>query len=235
MAKADVAHNKDVVYYLRDLNQDIVLAWEDAFSKYKDKVKVSQGDIFKGAPGADAIVSPANSFGFMDGGIDMAYSKHFGWQLQNRLQKLLQEEYHGELPVGQAVIIPAYDSAGRDPSVDWCQFNHGETIEYLIAAPTMRVPNDVSETVNAYLAFRAVLLAVENHNNNKKKLKPFKAIKRVLVPGLGTMIGRMPAKRCAFQMLQAYETFVEGKHKFRVKPKKLGEVYNDHESMCEAR
>ena len=26
-------------------------------------------------------VSPANSFGFMDGGIDMAYSLHFGWQM----------------------------------------------------------------------------------------------------------------------------------------------------------
>ena len=26
-------------------------------------------------------VSPANSFGFMDGGIDAAYSRHFGWQM----------------------------------------------------------------------------------------------------------------------------------------------------------
>ena len=33
--------------------------------------QISCGDIFKGAPAADAIVSPANSFGFMDGGIDM--------------------------------------------------------------------------------------------------------------------------------------------------------------------
>ena len=33
--------------------------------------QISFGDIFKGAPAADAIVSPANSFGFMDGGIDM--------------------------------------------------------------------------------------------------------------------------------------------------------------------
>ena len=32
---------------------------------------MSCGDIFKGAPAVDAIVSPANSFGFMDGGIDM--------------------------------------------------------------------------------------------------------------------------------------------------------------------
>ena len=34
-------------------------------------MQISYGDIFEGAPSADAIVSPANSFGFMDGGIDM--------------------------------------------------------------------------------------------------------------------------------------------------------------------
>ena len=34
-------------------------------------LQISCGDIFEGAPSADAIVSPANSFGFMDGGIDM--------------------------------------------------------------------------------------------------------------------------------------------------------------------
>lgn len=67
-------------------------------------IQISEGDIFKGCPAADAIVrmiiktcfaininahalflcdkvSPANSFGFMDGGIDMAYSVHFGWQM----------------------------------------------------------------------------------------------------------------------------------------------------------
>ena len=43
--------------------------------------QISEGDIFEGGPEADAIVSPANSFGFMDGGIDMVYSRHFGWQM----------------------------------------------------------------------------------------------------------------------------------------------------------
>lgn len=37
--------------------------------------------------------------------------------------------------------------------------NEGKPIKYLISAPTMRVPEDVSDTVNAYLAFRAVLRA----------------------------------------------------------------------------
>lgn len=45
-------------------------AWETEFSPYAN-IKVSCGDIFTGAPAADSIVSPANSFGFMDGGIDL--------------------------------------------------------------------------------------------------------------------------------------------------------------------
>lgn len=57
---------------------------------------------------------------------------------------------------GSAVIIPSYDkdlSAVQVKPMD----NDGLPIRYLISAPTMRVPEDVSDTVNAYLAFRAVL------------------------------------------------------------------------------
>ncbi|MEM8641966.1 MAG: hypothetical protein AAGG51_24585 [Cyanobacteria bacterium P01_G01_bin.54] len=35
----------------------------------------------------DAVVSPANSFGFMDGGLDLLYSQNFGWYVQTRLQQ----------------------------------------------------------------------------------------------------------------------------------------------------
>uniref|UniRef100_A0A2C9L7N0 Macro domain-containing protein n=1 Tax=Biomphalaria glabrata TaxID=6526 RepID=A0A2C9L7N0_BIOGL len=88
-----------VTYHLRDINAELVVEWQHAFSEYGDSVKISQGDIFNDAPAADAIVSPANSFGFMDGGIDWIYSKYFGWQMQNRLQNVIREDYHGELPV----------------------------------------------------------------------------------------------------------------------------------------
>jgi hypothetical protein len=40
-----------------------------------------------------------------------------------------------------------------------------ETVPYLVAAPTMRIPDRVDDTVNAYLAFRAALLAVLAHND----------------------------------------------------------------------
>src|SRR5262245_57149923 len=69
----------------------------------------------------DAVVSPANSFGFMDGGIDLVYSRHFGWHIQERLQSLIKDRHNGELLVGQAEIVET----------------DNPTIPYVIAAPTM--------------------------------------------------------------------------------------------------
>jgi O-acetyl-ADP-ribose deacetylase (regulator of RNase III) len=51
-------------------------------------VEVGFGDIFEAT--ADSIVSPANSFGYMDGGIDAAYLARFGAGLQSRLQQHLR-------------------------------------------------------------------------------------------------------------------------------------------------
>lgn len=161
-------------------NDGLYQAWQDCFAEAKD-VTVSQGDIlsFK----ADAIVNPANSFGYMDGGLDAKYSQFFGWQLEQRLRAILEEHHYGELPVGQAVIVKT---------------EHPE-IPYLISAPTMRVPMRVSNTPNAFLAFKAVLQAVQQFNRTEQS-----KIISVLCPGLGTGEGKMPAERCAYQMLKAY-------------------------------
>jgi O-acetyl-ADP-ribose deacetylase (regulator of RNase III) len=168
-------------FFLRDRNVEMAEAWQAEFADAPD-VDVSHGDIFDVS--ADAIVSPANSFGFMDGGIDLVYSRRFGWALQARLQELLRAGHDGELPVGQAVVV-----ATNDPAIPW-----------LISAPTMRVPMDVSVTVNAYLAFRAAIRTVRQHNLTSAR------IETVLCPGLGTAVGRMPRKVCARQMRRAYET-----------------------------
>jgi len=133
----------------------------------------------------DAIVSPANSFGFMDGGLDYALSERFGWDLQKRLQQTIRDEYAGELLVGQAVIVPTNDSV----------------VPWLISAPTMRVPMNITTTVNAYLAMRAILLAVRTH-------KRAPAIDAVAVPGLGTGVGDLPPDVAALQMWRACEDVV---------------------------
>jgi O-acetyl-ADP-ribose deacetylase (regulator of RNase III) len=133
-------------------------------------------------------VSPANSFGYIDGGIDLVYLRRFGWELQTRLQAHLRDEHDGELPVGQATIVETFDTA----------------IPYLVSAPTMRIPMNVSDTINAYLAFRAAIRAVKLHNREV----PGATIRTVLCPGLCTAIGRMPPDLAARQMAAAFEACV---------------------------
>ncbi len=53
----------------------------------------------------ECIVSPANSYGLMDGGFDLAISEEFGWELQERVQKYIVEHYKGEQPIGSSFII----------------------------------------------------------------------------------------------------------------------------------
>ena len=191
---------------LRDRDAAVADALAAAFSGLAD-VEVSQGDIFDRT--ADAIVSPANSFGFMDGGIDLAYSRRFGWDLSERLREQLQRDHGGELPVGQAVLVETFD----------------ERTPWMISAPTMRIPDDVSETVNAYLAFRAALRCAVGQGAS---VSP--PIQSVLCPGLCTAVGRMPARRAARQMHAAYGVAVLGQ---TLRPISLGSAVDPHARLLD--
>ena len=221
-----------VTYYLRDIRGKMVRAWTKMFKNYEDRVKISLGDIFEQAPAVDAIVSPANSFGYMDGGIDMIYTNLFGWQMQERLQKVIREDFDGENIVGNAIIIPAYDKEPDENVIQSMKEKNicgGQPIKFMISAPTMRVPKEVLDTNNAYLAFRAVILAIHKHNRNQEN----QPIKSVLCPGLGTAVGRMPFDRCAYQMLQAYEMYDLKIKDDLLNPKNLWTVTN-HDSEMES-
>jgi len=152
-------------------------AWSDAFAAF-EHVKVLHGDFF--AQDADALVSPANSFGIMDGGLDAAIRDVLGGEVETAVQRRIVEQHHGELPVGAAEIVGTGHS--RWP--------------FLIVAPTMRVPENVAHTLNAYLAFRAVLLAIFRHNQASAE----RPIRSLVVPGLGTGVGGMDVRKCAAQM-----------------------------------
>jgi O-acetyl-ADP-ribose deacetylase (regulator of RNase III) len=161
----------------------MVMAWLDAFA---DPGPWSLGSDNILRQQADAIVSPANSYGYMDGGIDLAYRTHFGIGLQNRLQRLIEARCNGCLPVGEALIVPTLN----------------DRIPHLIAAPTMERPRDVSETENAYLATKAALRAVRQYNEWAAAQGEL-TIHRILVPGMATGIGRMRVETAAAQMRRA--------------------------------
>lgn len=68
--------------YLIDSNPKVVESWEKVF---QNQVEIYEASIFDYQ--ADAIVSPANSFGFMNGGIDFAISKNLGWHIEKKTAK----------------------------------------------------------------------------------------------------------------------------------------------------
>lgn len=171
--------------FLVDRSLPLVEAWKKAFAAFSE-VEVLAGDYFQQP--ADAIVSPANSFGIMDGGLDLALRDQLGHIVQARVQSVIVEKYHGELPVGSAEIVETNDARWK----------------HLVAAPTMRIPESVASTINAYLAFRAILVVIENFN------KPLgrRAIDSLVCCGLGTGVGGMNPARCATQMQIAYKAML---------------------------
>ncbi len=167
--------------FLVDSNPSLVREWKRCF-RDEPSVQAVHGDYF--ATPSDAMVSPANSFGIMDGGLDLAIRDTLGLTVEQRVQERILADHHGELHVGQALIVPT-------ESPRW---------PLLVAAPTMRVPADVSHTVNAYLAFRAILLAVREWNQSSET----PPVQSLLCSGLGTGVGGMRAAVCALQMRMAY-------------------------------
>jgi O-acetyl-ADP-ribose deacetylase (regulator of RNase III) len=111
----------DMQIVLTAVDEPLVTAWQ-RFCGDLDFVEIHHCSILDVR--CDAVVSPANSFGFMDGGVDAAYLRYFGPELQVQVKSRITERHHGELPVGAADIVETGD----------------HQIPYLIVAPTMRVP-----------------------------------------------------------------------------------------------
>ena len=68
-------------------NIEIIKEWEVFFCEIEN-VTILKEDVSKVS--CDALVSPTNYFGFMDGGIDYAISMRLGWNLQYKLQKIIR-------------------------------------------------------------------------------------------------------------------------------------------------
>ena len=106
------------------------------------------------------------------------------------VRRAILDRHHGELLVGAADVV---ETGSRE-------------IPYLIAAPTMRVPMILQDSVNAYLAARAAFLLVARgrfadgpHQGRSISEK----IGTVALPGMGTGVGRMGYDACARQVRAA--------------------------------
>jgi O-acetyl-ADP-ribose deacetylase (regulator of RNase III) len=154
---------------LTDLNVELVSEWVKLAPDY---VECHCRDIF--AQRGDAIVSPANSFGFMDGGIDMAYTRRFGWHVQGRVQHMIVGEYGGELLVGQALTVPTDD----------------EDFPFVIAAPTMRVPIVIGDVNAVRISTRAAIREAMRIG-----------AETLIMPGMGTLTGQVHPEVAAKLMM----------------------------------
>ena len=162
---------------LVDLASELCHQWQIAFAGL-EAVRVHNGTFQSLIGEYNCFVSPANSFGLMDGGIDGAITNFFGVALEQRVQDEIWRVYRGEQPVGTCLIVPT-----GDPRCPW-----------LAHCPTMRVPLDVSWTNHAYAACLAALTTAEAHG-----------VQTLACPGLGTQTGHIPPDVAARQMRFAYD------------------------------
>lgn len=173
------------LFSLVDPSRDLVEAWQVHFADC-DRVAVVHGR-FEEVDAYDCLVSPANSFGLMDGGVDAAITAFFGDQLMARVQERILMEFLGEQPVGTSMVVAT---------------GHAEH-PWLAHSPTMRVPMDIRGTDHVYKAMLATIQAVARANELGA------GIAHVVCPGLGTGYGRMSADEAARQMRAAYQTLLQ--------------------------
>jgi O-acetyl-ADP-ribose deacetylase (regulator of RNase III) len=171
---------------LCDCALPMVQAWQ-AYFGHVPNVEVMCDDI--ASVDADALLAPVSSFGRVDGGLDSESLSLLGEEFESELQAVIRSNHDGELVVGLAEIL----------------ITRGSQFPFVVCAPIARTPQNVSRTVNSYLAMRAALLAVGRFNELHGDV-----IGSLVAPGLGVGNGLMPPLRAARQMRAAYDTVMFG-------------------------
>ncbi len=158
----------------------ILEAWRSQFQRHPGVLVVDRTVLE--AP-AEAIVNPGNSFGFMDGGLALKISEHFGIALEDAVRAAIRDRFGGEMLVGQAEVFP---TGGKPP--------------FLVHMPVHRTPQSIQDTVNLYLAARGAFAAVRRFNEGGSA-----GIDTIAFPGLGGGAGKVHPLIAARQLRYAYE------------------------------
>jgi len=170
--------------------------WVDSIKEHFKNVPLisaEKGDIKTIPTENHCFVSPANSLGFMDGGIDLVLSREIMPGIDRKVKKRIQDldiiSSMGRpyLPIG-SVISVSYD-----------------VNTFLIVTPTMFLPHDVRGTQNAYWSFYAALKMW--HKLCTQKNKKY----NLVVTSHCCGVGKMSGKESAEQMKRAYDDFIHRK------------------------
>lgn len=149
-----------------------------AYFEMEKNVKLINEDfkVFMKDNWVQCVVSPANSFGLMDGSYDLAITNWYGNQLQERVQEYIIKNYLGEQPVGTSFII----ETKKDN-------------QFLIHTPTMRTPEEIVDPRIIYQCMRTTLIVAKKNN-----------IKSILIPMFGAHVGKVKPQIVAKMMWKAY-------------------------------
>ncbi|KAK7685450.1 hypothetical protein QCA50_011313 [Cerrena zonata] len=159
----------------------------------------------------DCIVSPANSYGRLDGGFDWFISEALAppgsLEVPTQLaQATLYQKWKGYAPPGTCTLVSLLGSV--------CEKNKHDCA-YIALCPTMRTPGSVSWNKEiVYNCVWSLLTALTNHNalvdeQQKSGSTGERRIRTVVMTGLATGVGAVsPIKFCQ-QMVLAIRDFVQ--------------------------
>ncbi len=170
---------EEMMLHLVTNSAGMAKAWSAAFRGYKG-IAVYHADFKRFIaehPEIDAIVSPANSYGLMDGGFDGAITDVFGRELAEKVRAGILGRFYGEQPVGTSFSVPI---PGREDVL-------------LIHTPTMRVPSCIVDSMVVYQCMRTSLMEAMRTSR-----------RQVVVPAFGAACGSLPFMEIAQLMWEAY-------------------------------
>ncbi|KAH9940611.1 macro domain-like protein [Amylocystis lapponica] len=195
---------------LLDISSSLVDEWRRALAQHvpesiRDRITIVQSTLEDLTPPEsqfDCIVSPANSYGRLDGGFDYFLSQALDPDDElaptRLVQSTLYRRWKGYAPPGSCTLVPLEGST--------CENNpHG--CRFIAICPTMRIPGVV--TWNREIVYNCVwslLVALTEHNDAAEPTGRVK-ISKILMTGLGTGTGGVSAERCAQQMALAFRDF----------------------------
>ena len=177
--------------YLLDINPEMTDAWNKYF-KYTGVNIVNQDfkTFITEHQDMEAIVSPANSFGLMDGGYDKAIIDYYGPQLMVHVQYAIIEKWYGEQPVGTSMSITI---SNRFYTKEY----YGKPTMFnpiLIHTPTMRTPEVIEDPRIIYQCMRATLIEAINQE-----------VESIVIPAFGGCTGKVDPDTIAKMMFLAFD------------------------------
>jgi O-acetyl-ADP-ribose deacetylase (regulator of RNase III) len=138
-----------------------------------------------------AVVTPANSLGYMGGGFDRLILECIGSDknLEHKIQALLAESHRGYLPISSAKIV------------DLAHIVQGPRFDFLIPAPSMTVPEPIAPSHAKQHIFDTIWNALVAAKNAPR------AISTVIIPAFGTNWGQVHPQVSAASTLAATAIF----------------------------